>query len=202
MVMTMSQETPSFYRMRPLSSKDIAALAAWFENANDLTIFDRNGPIPVGPEALEAIWRANLDDQTPRASYWFAIDDASEDVVGLAGLQSINYLHGDAVIPVFLSPMVRRIGLGVRTTAHLIDLAFDQLRLHRLTSYYRADNLASKQLTEKLGFVTEGYLRNAWYSRGQHFDVTIIGILKEEWINTRSAFFDSLDPTTVVLEGP
>ena len=189
------------YRMRPLSGQDIPRLASWFENARDLSLFDRNSPIPIGPEALEAVWQENLETNMPRSSYWFAIDDPKGEVAGIGGLQNINYVHGDAVIPLFLSPKVRRSGIGLRATARLMDLAFDQLRLHRLTSYFRVDNLASQQLTAKLGFVVEGQIRSAWYCGGKHYDITMIGILSEEWAQARNTLVKKLGQGTVVVFG-
>ncbi len=189
------------YWMRPMGSDDIPTMARWFEHLDDLAVFDRHAPIPPNAEAMLAAWREDLSKQEPRKSYWFTIDDDSGEVVGIAGLQSINYVHGDAVLPVYIAEPQRRRGIGIRACAMLLDLAFDHLRLTRVTSYYRADNEASRRMTEMIGFSEEGRLRQAWYADGQHADIVVIGLLRQEWLAQREELAGGLSTDTAVVLG-
>ncbi len=189
------------YWMRPMEVDDIRVIAGWFENLDDLAIFDRRSPIPLNAEAMQAGWREALAEPEPRASYWFTIDDEAGEVIGIAGLQEINHVHGDGVLPIYLSDPARRRGIGIRATAMLLDLAFHQLRLTRVTSFYRADNEASRRMTESAGFREEGRMRKAWFADGKHFDVVVIGILEKEWLGQRGDLASRLSTDTVVILG-
>ena len=74
----------------------------------------------------------------------------------------------------------------------LIDLAFNQLRLHRLSTVYRANNTASQQLVSLVGFAQEGRVREGWYANGQHHDIVHVGLLKSEWPGKRQVVKERL----------
>lgn len=164
-------------------------------------MFDRRASVPVCGAATEVGWRENILAPEPRTSYWFVMEDVVGDVAGLGGLQEINHAHGDAVLAVFISRNFRRRGIGVRSCALFLDLAFKQLRLHRVTSYHRADNHASQRLTEACGFRREGCIRQSCFSAGDYIDRYIIGVLAKEWLKHRAGLQARLDPGTVVTLG-
>ena len=197
----MTSQVAAHYWMRPLGCDDIAVLTRWFENIGDIALFDRRMPVPLNSDAVAAAWREALAETEPRSGYWFAIDDSESQVVGIAGLQEINYAHGDGVFPVYLAEPSRWRGIGVRAGAMVLDLAFSHLRLRRVTSFYRADNQASRRLTDALGFREEGRLRESWYADGAFFDISVIGILANEWQAQRQQLIEQLGQDTVVFLG-
>jgi RimJ/RimL family protein N-acetyltransferase len=194
------EQTERFW-MRPLDVDDIPVIALWFEHLGDLATFDRRTPISKNAQALKASWHDALVETEPHSSYWFAIDGADKETVGVVGLQDVNYVHGDAVVATFLFEPARRKGIGIRAGAMALDLAFDQLRLTRVTSYYRADNEGSRRLTTEMGLRKEGLMRKARCSGGQSNDMVVIGILREEWQAQRKVLAESLGPKTVVILG-
>ena len=169
------------YFLRPLSFEHISIIAKWHERIDDLKLFDRRMPLPVGVEAMEGEWRTSIDATEPRTSYWFVIINPDDEVVGIAGLQDINYVHGDSVMAILVAESGRRKGIGIRCGALLLDVAFHQLRLHRVSSFVRADNEGSNQMTARLGFQEEGRIRKGWYTDGKYVDIRSIGILGDEW---------------------
>lgn len=196
-----SRQARGHYRIRPLSLAHIPIITAWHEQLEDLSLFDRHMPLPASPDAMEAMWREIIVVSEPRTSHWFVIDDADSNTVGMAGLQNINYFHGDAVIAALMSRSARGRGIGRRVSALLLDLAFDQLRLTRVTSYYRTDNAVSRAMFAACGFKQEGCIREGWFSGGRHLDLIVIGILAEEWRKQRVALASQLGPETVVVIG-
>ena len=169
------------YHLRPLSLEHIPTIAQWHERIDDLKLFDRRMPLPVGAEAMEGEYRDSLASAEPKTSYWFVIVHPDGELVGLSGLQEINYVHGDSVMAILVAEPGRRSGIGIRCGALLLDLAFNQLRMNRVSSFVRADNEGSNQMTARLGFQEEGRIRKGWYADGKHFDIRSIGILGEEW---------------------
>ncbi len=187
--------------MRPLRLDDLPVIARWYEDVEDLALFHRRMPLPHGAEVLDAGWRSALLAPEPRESYWFAITNDEGEPAGLGGIEDISYVHGDAVTPLFLSPSVRGKGLGVRARALLLDLAFDQLRLVRVTSLHRADNVASRRINEACGLREEGRIRRGWFAGGVHIDLMIFGILAEEWRAHRDGLRERLSNRTVITLG-
>lgn len=189
------------YWLRPLGLDDMPVITKWLGDVEDLAMFDRRVPVPLDSAAMEAEWRNDIVAQEPRTSYWFMIDDDQGAAFGMAGLTAINYVHGNALMPIFIAEDVRGRGIGLRTRALLLDLAFDQLRLTRITSLHRADNAASRGLSEACAFKREGCVRKGCYAGGQHVDQVIYGILAEEWRAHRGALRARLESEVVVTLG-
>lgn len=197
----MSGKAADLYFMRPMNEDDIPVLARWFEHLNDLALFDRRLPLPLNEQGVQVAWRDSLAEKEPRLSYWFALDDQAGDVVGVAGLQEINYAHGDGVLAIYMIEPQRLKGIGLRAGAMLLDLAFSNLRLGRVTSFFRDDNEGSRRLTSSMGFRQEGLLRESWFAGGRHIDVVVIGILEREWKERRKELSEQLGHDTIVILG-
>ncbi len=189
------------YCLRPMSMEDVPTIARWFEHLADLCLFDRGCAVPVNEATVSANWSEILKNTEPAKSHWYALEDDSEKVVGIIGLDNINYIHGDATIAIYVSHELRQHGIGSRAMAMVIDLAFNQLRLNRLTSYLREDNVSSQKLTESVGFYQEGRIRQGWFAGGKHFDIVAIGLLSEEWPKHRKALTKKLDNSVEVRLG-
>lgn len=189
------------YLVRPLERSDIPTFTAWFHDLDDLSTFDRTARIPLGQDAAEKTWADALGNDGKNGRYWFAIEDAEKNTVGIAGLESLSVINGDAVISLYLVRSVRRQGVGVRTIALLADVAFKQLGLVRITSYYHADNEGSRKLTARVGFEVEGRMRQAWFSGGRRSDMVVVGLLRQDWLDRRTALASELEAETIVSFG-
>ena len=180
---------------------DIPTITKWLEDVDDLAMFDRRVPLPLDAKAMETEWRSDFEGREPRSNYWFRIDDDQGSASGMAGLIQVSYVHGNALLPMFVARDIRGQGVGVRTRALLLDLAFDQLRLARITSLHRADNLASRKLNEACGFKPEGCIRNGIFAGGAYIDQMVHGLLAEEWRAHRDKLRASLGQDVVVTLG-
>jgi RimJ/RimL family protein N-acetyltransferase len=190
------------FTVRPMKMNDIDDIAAWFENLDDLSLFDRNSPAPMGLEALREYWKADLvAAPPPQKAYWYIARGPDGGAAALGGLQSINYFHGDAVLPVFVAPSARQQGLGLRMTCMLLDLAFDRLHLARVTTYFREDNEISSRMIRKAAFREEGRLRKAWLCDGRQLDMIVAGVLREDWTNHRETLRSALDSQIILKFG-
>ena len=188
----MAQATSSIFTWRPLGLDDISNIADWFWHFEDIAMFDKSLPVPVNIDAMRESWRASLDYANPPRAYWFIAEDGDKKPAGIAGLESVNYIHGDAVVPVFIAEDFRKKGLATAMAVPLLDLAFNQLRLHRLTTFYREDNEATRLALQSVGFKEEGRHREAWFADGVRKDIVIVGILGSEWAATREKAIESL----------
>jgi RimJ/RimL family protein N-acetyltransferase len=198
----MTKNLSRIFTVRPMKMNDIDDIAAWFENLDDLSLFDRNSPAPMGLEALREYWKGDLAAAPPpQKAYWYIARGLDGGAAALGGLQSINYFHGDAVLPVFVARSARQQGLGLRMTCLLLDLAFDRLHLTRVTTYFREDNEISSRMIRKAAFCEEGRLRRAWLCNGRQLDMIVAGVLREDWMNRREALRGALDSQTILKFG-
>ncbi len=189
------------YFVRPLEKSDVVTITRWLEDLEDLSLFDRCARIPLNLEASEKVWADAFSSDVAAGKYWFAIEDGQSEPIGIVGLENVNHINGDAVLAVCISGQLRKKGIGIRTAALIMDVAFLQLGLNRLTSYYRADNDASRHLIERVGFQQEGCMRQAWFTNGRHVDMMTVGILRQEWMERKDTLARELDKKTVVKFG-
>jgi RimJ/RimL family protein N-acetyltransferase len=189
-----------FY-LKPLTASDVEHIAVWYEDIKDLALIESKLSVPLNAQSLEKLWQNDLVHTEPRTSYLFSICDEGGELIGHIGLQDINYADGHGVIFIYISKDKRRCGVGLRAMALMLDLAFSQLRLHRITTYVHTDNLPSAGLVERLGFVVEGCMREAYFYDGEYGDVSVVGLLSKEWGTSRGPLNDALDNRVDVAFG-
>lgn len=72
-------------------------------------------------------------------------------------------------------------GVCTEVTARILQVAFEELNLHRVTLRVAVGNRASERVAEKLGFLQEGVLREDVKVGTRWMDHTLWGILDAEW---------------------
>jgi RimJ/RimL family protein N-acetyltransferase len=197
----MSPLAPERFTMRSMNLEDVETVATWLQDVDDLSLFDRSLTVPPGRDAVRESWKADFEHTKFPTAYWFIVETEVGTPVAVGGLQSINYVHGDAVLPILVKKNARGHGLGMRIACLLLDIAFDRLRLRRVTTYFRSDNQRSERLTRRAGFVQEGRLRDAWFVSGAYLDCLVVGILREEWHARRDTLRQELGGLVQVTLG-
>lgn len=188
--------------MRPIEVSDADTVATWYQQLEDVSIFDRQIPLPINQAEVMTLIKSLISDQEKEKCRWFLTENADGDAVGIAGLENINMLHGHAILPVFIAEPWRRSGVGIRMACMMIDLAFKQLRLNRVATLHRADNIPSEVLLKRLGFKSEGTSRQSWFSHGQYFDLKNVAVLVDEWNQIREKLHSELSPKVTIELGP
>jgi RimJ/RimL family protein N-acetyltransferase len=171
----------SWLRMRPLRDDDVESVAEWFESPADLAMFTARQPVPMAPEALRRSWTPIIEGHPPITSWFFVVEDSDAALVAFAGIEDVNLIHGTAITPLWVARPARSTGIGVVVRAAMLDLAFDSLGLHRVTSMHRSDNLSSRRVNELCGLSPEGAMRQAWRDGDERVDISVWGILAAEW---------------------
>lgn len=197
----MSDHPTRHFQLRPMEKADLETVAAWFRDVEDLAFFDRTSRIPLNLLQTEEIWGDAICASRDCGKCWFIIE-ADGVSFGMVGLEAISHVNRDAVVPVFVDKSVRRQGVAVRAIALILDLAFRQLGLNRITSYYRADNHSSRDLISQIGCRIEGTMRQAWFADGAFHDMIVVGMLQQEWADRRKELARELGSDTVVTFGP
>jgi ribosomal-protein-alanine N-acetyltransferase len=85
--------------------------------------------------------------------------------------------------------MVRK-GIGTEATARVLQVAFEELDMHRVTARVAVGNVGSERVVQKLGFLKEGTLRDEVKVGGRWLDHSVWGLLENEWRYERRRYRD------------
>ncbi|WP_028811100.1 GNAT family N-acetyltransferase [Streptomyces flavidovirens] len=118
---------------------------------------------------------------TPREEYALAVTEGEGGpLVGYARLALDPHQQRAATIGGALHRDAWGIGYGTETVHLLLDLAFDDLDLHRVWAARAPKNEASAKTLLAAGMTEEGRIRGHVFVRGAWRDSVVYGVLKEE----------------------
>ncbi|MGM9986712.1 MAG: GNAT family N-acetyltransferase [Bacillaceae bacterium] len=112
------------------------------------------------------------------AGIWY-----KEQLVGVIGLQFIDWLNRRTTIGMWISPDLQGKGIMSKSIDTVLKYVFIHLELHRVEVRCQANNLRTQNLLQKLQFTREGFLRQAELLHGKYVDVCIYSILRDEYLN-------------------
>ena len=108
---------------------------------------------------------------------------------GGLGLHAIDRNNLATSIGYWLAPPCRGRGYVTKACRLLLDHVFNELNLNRLVIHCAAENVRSRAIPERLGFVQEGVLRQAAKLPKGYVDLVVYGMLAEEWRAAGEATF-------------
>lgn len=79
-------------------------------------------------------------------------------------------------------------GLATEATARILEVAFDELEMHRVVLRIAVGNVASERIAEKLGFTREGLLREEVRIGDVWVDHSVWGLLDHEYRGARELY--------------
>ncbi len=131
--------------------------------------------------------------QFPAAGAQFTIETKAGRVIGDIGLFGVSAENREAYVGIMIGEKdCWSSGYGSDALRTLLRFAFDEMNLHRVALHVFDFNPRAIASYRKCGFVEEGRLRQAMYRAGQHHDVVMMSILREE--------FEGHEPTGQPLE--
>jgi RimJ/RimL family protein N-acetyltransferase len=166
----------------PADFEDVHAYASDYETVKHMMFG------PNSPEETRAYLEKQCAEERaaqPRMHYNLAI--ARKDTGRVIGGISfhMNWRRDDAVLGAVLNR--REAGRGYMTEAMrgVLELAFEELALHRIHAVCDVRNAAMIRVLEKLGMRNEGRMRKRGKARPEesepYFDQFGYALLKEEW---------------------
>lgn len=102
-------------------------------------------------------------------------------IAGIAGLVRIDYRHHEAELGYWLAESLQGKGIVSKSCAALLRYAFADLCLNRVVLKTMRDNQASRAVAQRLGFVHEGRLREAFFYQDSYHDLELYSILRKDW---------------------
>ena len=166
--------------LRPAEREDVPTFVRWFTDADVLRNLSMRAPMS---EAAELGWFDRMQASQGKSEFHFVICLLEGDrPIGTVGLHGVDMEDGVAEFGIAIGEKGEwGKGYGLDACRAMCDFGFGELRLERIGLYYYAGNERGRRAYEKAGFVHEGTLRRAHFARGEHHDVHVMGLLREEW---------------------
>ncbi len=163
--------------LRPLERGDLPQCHQWLNDEEVTTYLGMNDPLPMAAE--ENWFEEQLKDES-RIN--FAVENEEGRHIGNGGLYNIDYRHGTATVGVLIGEKdAWGQGYGPEITLVLLGYAFEDLRLYRIAARAFAINPRATRSLEKCGFVQEGVMRGAIFRFGEHQDLILFSITRDEF---------------------
>ena len=167
--------------LRPAERSDIPTFVRWFNDAETTRFLAQRTPMS---QAGEEQWFERMLQQHGRELYMFVICLLEDDrPLGTIGLHDVDHINGSAEFGIVVGEKsLWGQGYGTDALNAIADFGFGELRLERIYLQVFDYNARAVRAYEKAGFQTDATLRHARFHRGQHHDVHVMSILRDEWL--------------------
>lgn len=135
-------------------------------------------PYPENRDDVETYLFDGDDDGD--VSLLACVEDGDQEPVGEVGL-SVDDRTREGEIGLWMAPPYCGEGYGTEASELLVEYAFDERNLHRVSAGVLETNDASRRIWEKLGFEHEGTQRESEFMDGAYRDTYTYGVLESEW---------------------
>ncbi|UWG98864.1 GNAT family N-acetyltransferase [Dehalobacter sp. DCM] len=168
--------------IRPLDPEDLDSLYDWYNDPEFSYYTSGNWPLATLLRR-EEIERRFYDEDPNR----YAITDLEGRLIGTIGFDQVNIPARSARLFIGIGDkLLWGKGYGSDALRTFIRYLFRQWNFHRLTVETWKRNERAVACYEKLGFVTEGILRDAYYVDGEYEDAILLGLLRQDFSMEKS----------------
>lgn len=159
---------------------DSECFSRWSQDGEYLRLYDAD---PAVPKTAGAIAKELEENQGSESDFCFLVRTLDDDQpIGAAELDGIEWANGNAFLSVGLGDREYwNQGYGTDAIRILLQFAFTELNLHRVSLTVFANNQRAIHVYQKLGFTYEGRAREFVIRDGQRCDMIFMGILQADW---------------------
>lgn len=104
-----------------------------------------------------------------------------ENLIGSIGFVQFNWPSRRTEIGYWIDKRAEGRGIITRAVRLLTSYAFEELEMNRVEIHCAAENLRSRAVPERLGFSTDGIMRQQEWRHTRFYDMVIYSILRDEW---------------------
>ncbi len=170
-------------QLRELVASDAPPLFAIYSDADSMRWFGADPMTDlVQAQALIETFAQWRTQPNPGTRWGIELEGA---LVGSCGLFKWNRGWNSCALAFELAPGARGKGLMGEALRAMLDWGIAHMQLHRAEALVHPHNNASLKVLERLGFKSEGTLREAGFWGGQRHDLHVLGLLTQEWPNKK-----------------
>ncbi|MHA7136706.1 GNAT family N-acetyltransferase [Rossellomorea arthrocnemi] len=165
-------------------TSDFQQLTKWIETPEFLLQWGGpNFSFPLNEEQLENYMK-NANKTNSDVLVYSVINKEDGNVIGHISLGSIDRINKSARVGKVMvgDKTVRGKGIGQQMMTEILKVAFDELKLHRVSLGVFDFNSSAISCYEKVGFIKEGLLRDARKIGDEYWSLWEMSILESEWM--------------------
>ena len=171
-------------RLRRLEESDAGTIFSHWNNYELRQYLP--SPLPSSQEDLIKLVHSKDQLFRERSEFFFGIEECctGRELIGIINLESISWVSRHAFIESFciFQPSLRGKGYGRDAMLTLLDFAFNIIDLHVVALLVESHNTHAVGLYESCGFMNRGTMRELVYRNGKRCDVTVMDVLKKDFI--------------------
>jgi len=114
------------------------------------------------------------------------VPGSTGEVVGNVSLTLVSLAHRQGEIGFIVHPDHQGRGYATEAAARMVELAFEDLDLHRVFGRAEARNHPSASVLERLGFRREAHLIENEWVKGEWQSELVYALLQREWHDRRA----------------
>jgi len=173
-------------RLRAYTRDDLPLARSFLNDVSVAEGMSSGIPFPLRPEDEEK-WYNSLDPRSDKG-YSFAIETKEDNTyLGGCGINSIDAKNHCATVGIFLGSEHCERGYGTDALRVLVDFCFNEVNLNKVRLVVFSFNKRAIRCYEKVGFKTEGVLRQEMYRGGSYHDTILMGLLRSEWEQSKKS---------------
>ncbi|OTW89792.1 N-acetyltransferase [Bacillus thuringiensis] len=165
-------------KLKTFKKSDFKQLINWINSEEFLIQWSGNAfTFPLDEQQLEKY----LESANTLA--FKVVDEETSDVIGHISLGQIDNINNSARIGKVLvgNTKMRGRSIGKNMMKAVLHIAFDELKLHRVTLGVYDFNISAISCYEKIGFVKEGLLRESKRVGETYWNLWEMSMLEYEW---------------------
>jgi len=136
-------------------------------------------PFPITMEQ-ELDWFQHISHDKSNRNIFFSIVSIDEKLIGYTQLSELDWINKNCFFGIIIGEKENHgKGYGSEALNLLIDYAFNNLNLHKVTLKVVDYNKQAIKLYEKKGFVKEGILKENILQNNEYSDVSIYSIFNK-----------------------
>lgn len=162
--------------LREMVEADGPAVLQMRSNVEVMRYLDRE-PAKSLEDALEYIKKIQFGISSNSGITWAIAQPETDMLIGTIGFWRLDMAHYRGEIGYMLQPEYQGKGLMQEAMELALEYAFTQLKLHSIEANVNPDNLASKKLLERNGFVQEAYFRENYFYNNRFLDSVIYSLI-------------------------
>ncbi|WP_140420935.1 GNAT family N-acetyltransferase [Bacillus cereus] len=174
----MYERSMEVIKLETFKKSDFKQLINWINSEEFLIQWSGNAFVfPLDEQQLEKY----IESENTLA--FKVVDEETSDVIGHISLGQIDNINKSARIGKVLvgNTKMRGRSIGKRMMKAVLHIAFDELKLHRVTLGVYDFNTSAISCYEKIGFVKEGLLRESKRVGETYWNLWEMSMLEYEW---------------------
>ncbi|WP_141527155.1 GNAT family N-acetyltransferase [Bacillus cereus] len=174
----MYERSKEVIKLESFKKSDFKQLINWINSEEFLIQWSGNAfTFPLDEQQLEKYI------ESANTLAFKVVDEETSDVIGHISLGQIDNINKSARIGKVLvgNTKMRGRSIGKHMMKAVLHIAFDELKLHRVTVGVYDFNTSAISCYEKIGFVKEGLLREAKRVGETYWNLWEMSMLEYEW---------------------